>query len=171
MNKKDILWAPWRIGYVAGNKTRGCFLCSVCKSEKNYENLVLYKGIYAFIILNLYPYNNGHLMVVPNRHIKNIEKLTAGEGDECTVFIKASLKILKKVLKPEGFNIGLNVGKSAGAGVEGHLHFHIVPRWIGDTNFMPVIAGTKVISQSLHELYVLLSKEYKTVLGKKTKSI
>jgi len=161
MIKKENLWAPWRMKYIL-EKKEGCFLCSVVE-EKNRDdkNFLVYRGKYVFIILNIYPYNNGHLMIVPIRHLKDIESLTKEEESEIFALTKRSVKILKKVMNPQGFNMGMNLGKCSGAGVEDHLHLHIVPRWVGDTNFMPIVADTKVLPQSLAELYKVLKKEFK----------
>jgi len=154
---------------VGSPQKKGCFLCSVRKDGNDGSNFVLYRGRHAFAVLNLYPYNNGHIMVVPNRHIRNFENLREDEEKECMAIIRATLKILKKILKAEGFNIGLNLGKVSGAGLESHLHFHVVPRWTGDTNFMPVITGTKVISQSLEELYSILKGEFEVFIKREKK--
>jgi len=159
--KKDIIWAPWRIGYIVKIKKKGCFLCYSYKSRDDDKNFVVYRGKFSFVVMNIFPYNNGHLMVAPIRHLKNITSLTEEEDREIMELIKKSVKVLKKLLKPDGFNIGLNLGKMAGAGLENHIHFHIVPRWNGDTNFMPVISNTKVIPQSLSELYLKLTEEFK----------
>ncbi|MCX7917547.1 MAG: HIT domain-containing protein [bacterium] len=160
MNSKKIIWAPWRIGYILKIKRDKCFLCESLSSKKN-KDYVLYKGKYNFVILNIFPYNNGHLMVAPFRHIKDIEELEEKEYNELFSLIQKSVKILKKVLKPDGFNMGVNIGKISGAGLETHIHFHIVPRWQGDTNFMPIISDTKVIPQSLEQLSKILKKEFK----------
>jgi ATP adenylyltransferase len=160
MDKKNILWAPWRMGYILGEKKDTCFLCDEYKNKKS--KYVVYKGKYSFVILNIFPYNNGHLMVTPFRHISQIEEMKNEEMEEIGNLIKITVKILKKVLKPEGFNIGLNIGKVSGAGLEEHIHIHIVPRWQGDTNFMPVISNTKVIPQSLKELSKILKIEFKS---------
>ncbi|MCM8803875.1 MAG: HIT domain-containing protein [Candidatus Omnitrophica bacterium] len=159
MRKNDILWAPWRMGYILKFKNKGCFLCEEIKLPKS--KFIVYKGNFSFIILNIFPYNNGHLMIAPMRHIKNLEELEDKEFIEITNLMKNSIKILKKILNPDGFNIGLNIGKISGAGLEDHIHIHIVPRWSGDTNFMPVISNTKVIPQSLNELSKILKKEFK----------
>ena len=151
--KEEILWAPWRINYIAGKKEKGCLFCRVRKENKDKENYLLLRGKYCLVMLNKFPYNNGHLMVAPYRHIKEISQLKEKEVIELWKLVNLSVKILKKTLKPEGFNIGINSGKVAGAGFPGHLHIHLVPRWNGDTNFMPVVAKQKVISQSLEELY------------------
>ncbi len=160
----ERLWAPWRIGYVTNPRGRsGCFICAH-KRGKEAESLLVYQGERALILLNRYPYNNGHLMVAPRRHIAKLEGLDREELlalMETTVLVK---KVLQNVLKPDGFNIGLNLGKAAGAGLLGHLHIHIVPRWIGDTNFMATLAGTKVLSQSLKEARSVLRKEIERIV-------
>jgi len=161
------LWAPWRIKYIRMNKkSKGCFLCEYIKENRDRENLILYRGKKAFIIMNKYPYNNGHLMVAPYRHVKSIEDLFEEEISEIFKLLILCKKALDEEMNPNGFNIGLNIGRAAGAGEE-HLHFHIVPRWVGDTNFMPVISDTKVISQSLLELYDKL----KPIINRLAKSL
>jgi ATP adenylyltransferase len=149
----DKLWAPWRINYVQGKKSPGCLFCRA-------KDHLVFKTEYSFCLLNIFPYNNGHLMVSPKRHVKDLGQL---KNDEVLDLIKALVlakKLLTKILKPEGFNIGINSGSVAGAGIPGHLHIHIVPRWKGDTNFMPVLAQTKIISQSLEELLKKLRHAY-----------
>ncbi|MCK4916840.1 MAG: HIT domain-containing protein [Candidatus Omnitrophica bacterium] len=156
MNK---LWAPWRIEYINQIKNKGCILCNILKEKQDKKNFILFRSNYCFAVLNTYPYNNGHIMIVPNRHIKSLEKL---KDNELLDMNKSLIKIkstLKRTLNPGGFNIGMNIGSIAGAGIDKHLHMHIVPRWQGDTNFMPVLTNTKIISQSLKELYILLKKE------------
>ncbi len=156
--KEKIIWAPWRIGYIAGKKEKGCLFCRVKRERKDKENYILFRGKHCFIILNTFPYNNGHLMIAPFRHIKEPSQLKEEETIELWRLVNLSIKLLKDILKPEGFNMGLNLGKIAGAGYPGHLHLHLVPRWRGDTNFMPIVAKTKVISQSLNKLYEELKK-------------
>jgi len=155
----DKLWAPWRINYVQGKKAKGCLFCAAAKSAGKKDYFV-FKTDYSFCLLNIFPYNNGHLMVAPKRHVKDLAQL---KNDEVLDLIKALIlakKLLARILKPEGFNIGINSGSVAGAGIPGHLHIHIVPRWKGDTNFMPVLAQTKIISQSLEELLKKLRHAY-----------
>jgi ATP adenylyltransferase len=162
----SILWAPWRMGYIQRSGTKGCFLCRVRRSGRDRKNYVLCRGSHSFAVLNVFPYNNGHLMVVSNRHVRELDRLADEEVKELFLLVKLYLRVLKKTLKPHGFNLGINLGKCAGAGVAGHLHIHIVPRWEGDTNFMPVASGTKVIPQALAELYRILKKEFpKNVRG------
>lgn len=146
------LWAPWRMDYILGEKQKGCIFCRKPLEKKDRENLILYHGKYTFIMMNKFPYNNGHLMIVPKRHCIDFEKLNNHELKELFQLLKASTRTLKTALHPHGFNIGINIGKIGGAG-EDHIHFHIVPRWMGDTNFMPVLGETKIIPQYLEKTY------------------
>ncbi len=150
------LWAPWRIEYILQPKPGGCIFCDKPKEKNDRDNLILYRGKTCFVIMNFYPYNNGHLMVVPYRHIPELAALTEDEQAEMMKLLTDSSEILKKVLNAEGLNIGMNLGRIAGAGIDDHIHFHIVPRWNGDTNFMPVTGNTRVISQGLYESWDLL---------------
>jgi len=159
----DRLWAPWRIEYILSEKEEGCLFCRVISEDRDDENLILYRGEKAYIILNKYPYNNGHLMIVPYRHVPNIEDLDDDELLEICRLTTLSIKLLKHVMKPEGFNIGANIGKAAGAGIEEHFHLHIVPRWVGDTNFMPIISDTKVVVEAIKETYKKLKKGLKEI--------
>ena len=149
----EHLWAPWRIAYIQSAPESSCILCQKPRENNDEVNLILYRGQYNFIILNAFPYNPGHLMVAPYRHIANLQDLGDEETKEHLDIIKKGLELLKKVTEPTGFNIGLNVGKVAGAGIAEHIHTHIVPRWEGDTNFMPVLSDTKVISEALISTY------------------
>ena len=162
----DYLWAPWRMEYILGKKKRGCFLCKKLKEKKDKERLVLYQGQHVFVIMNKFPYTNGHLMVVPQRHCLNLEQLNTEELKELFELLKVSVRALKASLRPQGFNIGMNIGKMGGAG-EDHLHLHIVPRWPGDTNFMPVLGETRVISEYLEETYEKLRSAFRDLLRKK----
>lgn len=157
----DRLWAPWRIKYIKKPRAKICIFCKYAREKQKKEEFVLKRTNYSIAVLNLYPYNNGHLMVAPKRHIKEIKDLTEEEVIDIYNLLCKFMDILKMVLKPEGFNIGINIGKVAGAGIEGHLHIHIVPRWEADTNFMSTVAETKVISQSLKELARLIKKKLK----------
>jgi ATP adenylyltransferase len=156
----EQLWAPWRIQYVARLGESGCILCQKPKENKDETNFILYRGQNNFIILNAFPYNPGHLMIAPYRHVANLQDLTDDEVTDHFNLVKKSLALLKKILNPDGFNIGLNIGKVAGAGIEEHLHTHIVPRWQGDVNFMPVLSNTRVISEGLAATY----KKLKTAI-------
>ena len=153
----DKLWAPWRIQYVQAAKTKSCIFCLKPKQKKDKKNYIVERKHYLYSLLNIYPYNNGHIMIAPYRHVGDLDQLTDKEQTEMMTFITATTGKLKKVLKTHGFNIGFNIGKAAGAGYESHIHVHIVPRWTGDTNFMPVISDAKVISQSLEDLYRMLT--------------
>ena len=157
----ERLWAPWRIRYILSANKDECIFCKALRQNKDEANYILIRENKAFVVMNTFPYNNGHLMVAPLRHVGDIEKLDKEELNDMGELVKKSVKVLKKTLNPQGFNLGMNLGRIAGAGVEGHLHIHIVPRWSGDTNFMPIIAGTKIMSQALDEAYKML-KEYFT---------
>jgi ATP adenylyltransferase len=147
----DKLWAPWRINYISSKKKqKGCVFCRAQKH--NPKDYVIFKTKKSICLLNIYPYNNGHILLAPLRHIRDLRQLTEGEILDLFKSLKRAKKLLQKVLKPQGYNIGFNLTRFAGAGITGHLHLHIVPRWVGDTNFMPAVCGTKVISQSLDEL-------------------
>ncbi len=152
----DNLWAPWRIKYIQAKKNNGCIFCQKPRQKKDRINFIVKRGKFVFSILNIFPYNNGHILIAPYRHIDSLEKLNNDELIEMFELINHTTKQIKSKLKAQGFNIGFNIGKAAGAGIDKHLHVHIVPRWEADTNFMPVLSGTKIISQSLEELYNIL---------------
>lgn len=154
------LWAPWRIEYITGGEKEGCIFCDKPKEGNDKKNLILYKGETSFIIMNRYPYSNGHLMAVPYRHINNMSELDHKERLELMNLTTKCIEILK-VMNPDGFNIGMNLGTAGGAGIDDHLHFHIVPRWNGDTNFMPLIADVKVMPEYLEDTYETLSEQLK----------
>ncbi len=153
----SILWAPWRLSYIkstAGKKSEeGCVFCRLASEEPSPESLVLYRGRYSYIVMNKYPYNSGHLMVIPYKHTSTIEDLDGESLKEMMVLVKASIKALRRIYKPHGFNIGINMGEAAGAGIAEHVHIHVVPRWVGDTNFMTITAGVKVVPQSLEDAW------------------
>lgn len=151
------LWAPWRLRYLRHPQPRGCFLCRAIRSREDRRHGVVVRHPRVIAILNRYPYNNGHVMLAPRRHVGDLAALTPAEWDGLLVVSRQLIARLRRGLKPHGFNLGLNLGRAAGAGVPGHLHLHLVPRWRGDTNFMPILTDTKVISQSLEELYALLT--------------
>jgi ATP adenylyltransferase len=154
------LWAPWRIEYIKLEKPPGCILCDKPKENKDAENLILGRGHLNFVMMNKYPYNAGHLMVAPYRHVAKLEDLSGEELAEHYRLVQQSTGILRKVFKPAGFNIGMNMGKAAGAGIDEHIHTHIVPRWVGDTNFMPVLAEVHVINEALDDTYRNLKREF-----------
>lgn len=153
----ERLWAPWRLDYVGReNKEEGCFLCAAARSTDDEQRLVLCRGETCLAILNRFPYNNGHLMVAPMAHTNSLADLAEAERLEQFEMIVRCQALLTATIRPAGFNVGLNLGAAAGAGVVGHMHWHIVPRWDGDTNFMAVVGDTKVIPQSLTQLYRML---------------
>lgn len=155
----DKLWAPWRSRYIyKRSKSRSCIFCNKANPERDFDNLIISRKTYSFSMLNIYPYNNGHIMVAPYRHLNDLSGLKEEELTDMMSHVLCSKRLLNKLLKPDGYNIGMNLGKVAGAGFEGHIHIHIVPRWLGDTNFMPVTSDTRVISESLKELYKRLKQ-------------
>ncbi|UCD15598.1 MAG: HIT domain-containing protein [Candidatus Omnitrophota bacterium] len=154
----DKIWAPWRINYVTQKKRKGCILCRIKKAAADKKNFVILRSSHCYAVLNTFPYNNGHFMVVSNRHICSLDKLSDGQILDMNKTVIKIKNVLKKVLSPNGFNIGINIGRVSGAGVDKHLHIHVVPRWLGDTNFMPVTADTKIVSQSLGALYTQIRK-------------
>lgn len=159
------LWAPWRIKYIQGLADKnqgGCFLCHNLKNpQQDDENFVLWRTQNCIVVLNRFPYNNGHLLIAPNRHIPDLKEASDDEMLELTKLVRETQKALSAIIKPHGFNIGMNFGRCAGAGLPEHLHIHIVPRWDGDTNFMSVCSSTDVISQSMAELYEQLKQTSK----------
>ena len=154
------IWAPWRIEYIQMEKPKGCILCDKPKQKDDTANYILYRGDKNFIIMNSYPYNSGHLMIAPYGHIANLEEFTDEERQEHFEIVSRSVKILKQVFNPDGFNIGINMGRAAGAGIDDHIHTHIVPRWQGDTSFMPIIADTNIINEALAETYDKLQGKF-----------
>ena len=151
----DHLWAPWRMAYIGADddKDKGCIFCVKPQEDRDEENLILYRGERCFVLMNLFPYNNGHLMIAPYAHIPDIEHLDAETLTDIMLTAQKSLAALRAALHPDGFNMGINQGTTAGAGIADHVHFHIVPRWNGDTNFMPVLADTKVMPDYLESTY------------------
>jgi len=146
----ETIWAPWRIEYILDNKKEGCIFCNAFSKD---DDLTLYKGDVTMVVMNKFPYVNGHLLVAPTRHFSTFDQFSKDEMGNLLRTVAQSVRILKKVMHPDGFNIGLNLGKVAGAGVEEHLHFHIVPRWLGDTNALTVFAEVRVISEHLKATY------------------
>ncbi|MEW6412501.1 MAG: HIT domain-containing protein [Candidatus Zixiibacteriota bacterium] len=155
-----ILWAPWRAEFILSKKEKGCIFCKRLKMKDSVKNLVIYRGKNSFVILNKFPYNSGHTLIVPNRHVGQLEKLTEQESIEFFELTRKTVAVIKKVLNPGSLNIGMNLGKISGAGIPGHVHMHVVPRWHGDTNFMPVIGKTNVVSVPLEPIYEALKKEF-----------
>lgn len=162
----ERLFAPWRSEYILSNsddsdlKSTGCIFCDFPKMDCDEKNLILHRGKYCFVIMNAYPYNAGHLMVVPYRHTADFTSLEENESAEMFSLCKTAVSVLTNVMKPHGFNIGMNLGKTAGAGIDSHLHMHIVPRWNGDSNFMPVVGETRVISEGIPSAWKRLKEQW-----------
>lgn len=162
----SILWAPWRLAYIreASKKTDTCVFCEAPRMSDE-EALIVYRGKRAYIILNRFPYNSGHLMIAPYRHVASLEDLDDEESREIMWLVRVSIKALREAYSPHGFNIGVNIGEAAGAGVAGHVHVHIVPRWVGDTNYMTVTSGVKVIPQLLEDTLKTLKPVIERIAG------
>ena len=165
---KEFLYSPWRMKYITSEKEKQCIFCigdsSVSEMEQtDRDPLIVYRSIYCFVILNLYPYNNGHIMVVPNRHLGDFSGLKKEELHDLFETVQICEKVLKNVYKPDGINIGMNLGKAAGAGIDEHLHVHLVPRWSGDVNFMTSIADTRVIPDDFINSYKILKEGFDNV--------
>ncbi len=157
---KEIIWAPWRSGFIKGKKEPGCVFCRVQRNKDKRQALILLSAKHNFIVMNKYPYTSGHLLVVPNRHINALEKMTTPEANEHFKLVRRAAAVLKRKLKPEGLNTGMNLGRVAGAGVLNHLHTHLVPRWQGDSNFLPIIGETRMQSLDLEPMYDALYREF-----------
>jgi len=149
----NILWAPWRIAYVTGPKSDGCFLCEIPAGIADRQRLLLHRSRRVYVVLNTFPYNTGHLMVAPFRHVATLEALDAEERLDLMNTAVLAVSVLQSAFAPDGFNLGVNLGRAAGAGMERHLHLHVVPRWVGDVNFMPVLGDAKVIPEHLEATY------------------
>lgn len=157
----NSLFAPWRMEFIESNKQGGdCVLCSIPGAQDLATTLCLHKAKYCYVVLNKFPYSHGHLMVVPYRHENNWTNLTSDELLELSLLTQKAIRILKKSFQAEAFNLGVNLGRAAGAGIESHVHQHIVPRWTGDFNFMPIFAETKVISEHLQKTFERLKAEW-----------
>lgn len=158
------LWTPWRMAYIRREKRPGCIFCEMLDVEDDREMLILRRGEHAFLVLNKYPYNNGHLMAVPYRHVDTLEALSAEEMADMMALASLGVRALRASANPHGFNVGINIGKVAGAGVLDHVHTHVVPRWEGDANFMPVLADVRLIPQALGETYEELKAAIEAIL-------
>lgn len=155
------IWAPWRMEYILSEKEEGCIFCNKPKEDQDKKNYILHRGRTSFVMMNLYPYISGHLMIAPYRHTPDTTALSQDELTELMAITNKSIEVLKKAISPEGFNVGMNLGKVAGAGIEEHVHIHVVPRWAADTNFMPVFTDTRVIPEGLDETYEKLAPLFK----------
>jgi len=162
------LWAPWRLEYIKSARTEGCIFCTLPREGRDRDNYILYQGRWAFAILNTFPYNSGHLMIVPFRHLAMPSALTDEEHLEIAHLSTAAMEAIRETYRPEGFNTGMNLGRAAGAGIDDHLHLHVVPRWIGDTNFMPVLGEVKVLPEDLGVTYDRLSAALRTALERRS---
>ncbi|MDL2263478.1 HIT domain-containing protein [Synergistaceae bacterium OttesenSCG-928-I11] len=162
----DVLRAAWRAEYINApreeNTQEHCIFCEYSKEEKDVENLLLVRGQTAFVMMNRYPYSSGHLMVIPYRHTNDFVSLSSAESLELIHLAQCATEAIKQALHPDGFNMGINLGKVAGAGIDAHLHLHVVPRWNGDTNFMSVTAETKVLPEALSATYERLANAWRT---------
>ena len=157
------MWAPWRLEYIknAEKNSQSCIFCTKPVENKDKENLIVHKDTYCFVILNKYPYNNGHLMVVPFEHKSDLLQFSDAVLLNVQNVIQKAIAALTNTMEPHGFNIGVNMGRAAGAGIVDHLHYHLVPRWNGDTNYMPVLTDTKVVSEALDHTWEKLNNEFK----------
>jgi ATP adenylyltransferase len=159
----DRLWAPWRMPYIMSTvkpNDDGCVFCRMAAEREDERNLILWRGALAFVVMNLFPYNTGHVMVVPMRHTGDFASLTEQEHLELAKLVGYSRDVLASCMSPHGFNIGMNLGRASGAGIADHLHYHVVPRWAGDANFMSTISDTKVMSESLPETWRRLQEGF-----------
>lgn len=158
------IWAPWRMEYVLEDKgeksNQECVFCVGEDLSQDHDRQLLFRGNYGYIVMNRYPYSNGHLLVIPFRHVCDLNELTPEEGAELFQLLNLAKDVLLEKMSPQGFNIGMNLGSAAGAGIPGHLHWHIVPRWQGDTNFMPVVGELRVIPQHLKRTYDILAEGF-----------
>lgn len=158
------LWAPWRMEFIFSEKGKGCIFCRLAKRKDDRAHFILHRGRYNYVILNIYPYNNGHLMVVPYRHTRDLSKIQPSEYAEMMTLTAAAVRALEATMHPQGHNVGLNLGAAGGAGIRDHVHLHVVPRWVGDTNFMPVLDHTKVMIEYLDQTYDRLAPALRKAL-------
>jgi len=156
----EAIMAPWRMSFITGEKPAGCIFC---KDSIRSDELILFEGRAAFIMMNRYPYTCGHLMIIPARHVSLLENLTAEESNEIFRLTGISVSIMKEVMHPDGFNVGMNLGKAAGAGVDDHIHVHIVPRWSGDTNFISVVGEIRVIPEDVNQTWERLVPHFRNI--------
>ncbi|HVW08313.1 MAG TPA: HIT domain-containing protein [Bryobacteraceae bacterium] len=160
----DHLWSPWRYHYLVGaqGKAPGCIFCNLPKEDRDEENLIVHRGRHNFVILNRFPYTSGHAMVVPYRHVDRLHVLEAAEASEMMGLAQLMEKHIREIYKPDGLNLGMNIGESAGAGIAGHIHMHILPRWTGDSNFMTTVGETRVLPEDLDVTWKRFTKAFTT---------
>ncbi len=167
----EYLWAPWRMEYIKAPREQGCVFCKkLSEADRHAENLILHVGRLSFVVLNRYPYQNGHLMVVPIRHTDDFADLGEDELAEIARLLQESIRALRTVYKAEGINLGANLGRCAGAGIDEHVHVHVVPRWSGDTNFLSVLSGTKSMPELLAETYAKLRPWFEAIEARAARS-
>lgn len=159
-----VLWAPWRMAYIKkAARLTGCIFCDKSRRRTDAANLILHRGRSGFVMMNLFPYNSGHLMVSPYTHVKSLDLLSTDESLDLLALLNTSIRVLQAEVKPEGFNVGINLGRVSGAGIESHVHVHVVPRWNGDTNFMPLFAETRVMPEHLRATYRKLKARFRSL--------
>ena len=163
MTNQSRLWSPWRMEYIRSPKEKGCIFCQKSDNKKDRDNLVLFRGNDAFVLMNLYPYNNAHLLIAPYEHADTTLALSPQVSNEMMYLANESMRLIKMTMNAEGFNFGANIGAIGGAGIKDHIHFHVVPRWLGDTNFMPVIGHTKVMVEGLLETFDELIPHFRKI--------
>jgi ATP adenylyltransferase len=157
----DYIWSPWRYPYLTGGaKPEGCIFCEMATAHRDEEYLIVFRGEHNFVVLNRFPYTSGHLMVVPYRHVPDLSGLDDRAASELMALTRASERHLRAVYRPDGLNIGMNIGESAGAGIAGHIHMHVLPRWTGDANFMTTVAQTRVLPEELTVTYRRLKEAF-----------
>ncbi len=159
----ERLWAPWRLEYIAGERPDGCIFCDKPLEKDDRANYILRRGVHSFVLLNAFPYNNGHLMIAPYAHLSDLDELPLETLVEMMKLCQNALRALRLAMGPDGFNVGFNLGAAAGAGIKDHLHLHVVPRWAGDTNFMPVLADVRVVPQSLERAWEVIDLAFQKI--------
>ncbi len=160
MKDKKFIYSPWRLEYILSKKDQECIFCHKPQASDDAKHLIVYRSVHSFVIINLYPYNNGHVMVVPFRHVSSLIELYSEEINDLFETVQLTEKVLRNAYHPDGINIGMNLGKAAGAGIDEHLHVHLVPRWSGDCNFMSVIGGIRVIPEAFEKTFTLLQEQF-----------
>ncbi|MDY6915852.1 MAG: HIT domain-containing protein [Candidatus Cloacimonadota bacterium] len=165
--KNKVLHSPWRLKYILSKKGKDCIFCINSSTKNDQKHLIIHRSKHSYVIMNMYPYNNGHIMAIPYRHVNSLTKLNKEEIDDLFETVQKCEKALRNIYEPGGINIGLNLGKAAGAGIDEHLHVHIVPRWEGDVNFMNVIGGIRVVPESFESVYIKLKEQFDNDKSKK----